>query len=400
MTRLGERSDWLACYVASTLVVILGVVLGRECVKPTNVQDTSSEPFIHSFVHWDGWFYRDIASRGYSYTPGRMSTVHFFPLYPLLSRIPMIVGRLPVQLALVLTSNLCLLLALYLFGRYTDLRYGEGGAGVRTAVLLAVCFVPVGMFFRMAYTESLCLLLCVAFLYLLERQANPVILAAVVALATVTRAVGVALVPPLLVYLAHTAKNGRSLVGRTCLCLPLALGGLLAFVIYCGWAFGDPWAFARNRMALWAVRPVVPLEEKLLTLAALEPVWGFFTPESPASWRGPTIPGHLAFNLPLANSAYFAAALVLLVLGRWKGWLNGYETLTALGLLLVPYWMTAYETRMLGMARYVVVVAPLYLVLGQLLAKLSPVVGGGVVGLSSFLLGAYAALFAQWYFFL
>ena len=67
-------------------------------------------------------------------------------------------------------------------------------------------------------------------------------------------------------------------------------------------------------------------------------------------------------------------------MGCWKRWLNGYEIGAALGLLFIPYWTVGYESQMVSMARYVVVIAPLYLVAGRLLAKLPPLVGGCGLG--------------------
>ena len=52
---------------------------------------------------------------------------------------------------------------------------------------------------------------------------------------------------------------------------------------------------------------------------------------------------------------------------------------------------------MVSMARYVVVIAPLYQVAGRLFAKLPPVVGGCTLAVSGLFLAAYAALFARWY---
>jgi hypothetical protein len=49
------------------------------------------------------------------------------------------------------------------------------------------------------------------------------------------------------------------------------------------------------------------------------------------------------------------------------------------------------------MGRYVGVAFPVYLVLGQLLARVGRPAALGILGLAGFFLGAYAALFAAWY---
>ncbi len=83
--RLGARRwDWLACYASGTLVVVFGVLFGREFCAPPATGPASPDTFLASFARWDGTYYRDIARDGYSYHPGEQSTIHFWPIYPLL----------------------------------------------------------------------------------------------------------------------------------------------------------------------------------------------------------------------------------------------------------------------------------------------------------------------------
>jgi hypothetical protein len=393
---LGQRLHWLICFVSSTLVVLLGVDFGRLCVIPGPWYKTP-EPFIESMVHWDGAYFCGIAQNGYSYTPGKASTIHFFPFYPLLGWCLMKLTGLSSQPALIVLSHICFAASLYLLGRYISLRHGADYDKARAAALLTLSFLPAGMFFHMCYTESLFLLLCIAQLYLMEHRAHPVLPALVVGMAVATRAVGVGLLAPLLLYLAHYVRRPKPFLIWSALCLPLATSGLLAYAAYCQWAFGDALATVRDRAVLWAMRPLPALPEKLLALATFQPVWEIFVPSSDAFCGRFATRALLPFSLYVANPLYFAAALALVVLGGWKRWLNAYETLAALGLLLVPYWTVGYEGQMVSMARYVVVIAPLYLVAGRLLAKIPPVVGGCMLGLSGLFLAVYAALFARWY---
>lgn len=397
MAKFAQRGDWLIAYAAGTLVVMLGVVFGRAFVMPAPRHPAAAEAFLDSLVHWDATYYRDILQQGYSYDPGRQSTVHFFPLYPLVSWLVQALAGFSVAGALVVTSHVCFAAALGLVALYTDLRYGKENGGVRGATVMALGLMPAGMFFRMAYAESLFLLLCVLTLYLLERRAPVVLVAGVVGLATATRPVGVALLAPLLLYLVRSASDGRTLLGRAILCLPLSLSGLLAFMAYCQGRFGDALAFARQRTALWAMRPLPEFADKLLYLETFEPVWSIFVPSSSAYWGHHTTADQVVFSLYAANPLYFVAALGLLALGLRKGWLNASEVLLSLGLLLVPYGLQGYELQMQTMARYISVIVPLYLVLGQLLARLPTPVAVGIAALSSFFLAAYAALFVQWY---
>jgi Mannosyltransferase (PIG-V) len=393
---LGQHLYWLVCFAASSVVVLLGVDFGRLFVIP-GPWFKAPEPFIESMVHWDGAYFLGIAGTGYSYTPGRPSTVHFFPFYPLVGWCVMKLTGLSSQPALVVLSHLCFAASLYLLGRYIRGRYGAEHNGACPAALLTLSFLPAGFFFHMCYTESLFLLLCIIHLHLMERRAHPVLPALVVGMAVATRAVGVGLLAPLLLYLAHYARRPKAFLGWCTLCLPLATSGLIIYGVYCQWAFGDALATVRDRATLWALRPLPALPEKLLALATFQPVWEIFVPSSGAYWGRFATRALVPFSLYVANPVYFVAALVLVGLGRWKRWLNSYETLAALGLLLVPYWTVGYEGQMVSMARYVVVIPAVYLVAGRLLAKLPPVVGGCMLALSGLFLAMYAALFARWY---
>jgi hypothetical protein len=395
-TRQSRQLHGLVGFAASTLVVLLGVDFGRQFLIP-GPWLRAPEPFIESMVHWDGGYFFRIAQSGYSYTPGKPSLIHFFPFYPMIGWCVMKLTGWSSQVALVIVSHVCFAAALYFLGRYLKRRYGAEQERACAAAILCLSFVPAGLFFHMCYTESLFLLLCIMELYLIECRVHPVLVALVVGMAAATRAVGVGLAAPLMLYLAHYARRPRAFLAWSCLCLPLAMSGLLAYQVYCQWAFGDAMATVRDRAILWAMRPLPALPEKVWALATFQPVWEIFLPSSPACWGRFATGGQAPFSLYVANPFYFVAALALLVGGWWKGWLNGYEGWAALGLLFVPYWAIGYEGQMVSMARYVVVIAPLYLVAGRLLAMLPPVLGGCVLALCGLLLGAYSALFARWY---
>lgn len=399
MAKSSWRFDWLICYAGSTLVVLGGVAFGRAFVTPAPRFGGTFEPFLQSFVHWDATYYRAIAQSGYRHDPRQQSSIHFFPLYPLVSRGMMRATGLSAEAALLLVAHASFLATLYLLARYTDLRHGASSDGVRLRVLLALCFIPAGLFFRVAYSESLFLALALLALLLIEKAAPPVVVACVIGLATAARPVGLALILPLAAYLLHHAKSRWAFFNSACLSLTLALSGLLAFMVFCAISYGDPIAFAHN-MSLWSLRSPPPsFEEKCVYLTVLLPIWDVFAPSSPAYWGHRTTPTQAVFSLYLANPIYCVIAWLLLAWGWRQRWLTVYEALASLGLLIIPYWCAAYETNMSGMARYVSVAFPLYLVLGRLLEHVPAAVTAVLLGCSAFFLAAYAALFAKGYWF-
>ncbi len=66
-------------------------------------------------------------------------------------------------------------------------------------------------------------------------------------------------------------------------------------------------------------------------------------------------------------------------------------------LLFIPYWTRGYEMNMASSARFAAVVFPVYLILGEWLARLPPAVSATVLGISTFFLGTFSALFAGGY---
>ena len=395
LPRTPVRWDWVAVVAASTAVVVLGVAFGREFLAPGTHTSGAGGPLVNGFVRWDGNYYRDIATEGYFDRPGQ-APVHFLPGYPLVVRGVVAVTGLRVEAAMVFAAHACLLAAAALLARYTDRRHGAAHPGARSAALVVLGFFPPAVFFHMGYSESQFLLICVGALTLIDRGAHPLWVAALAALGTVTRPVGLALVPPALLYAWQFGGGRWRSAGWACICLPVALAGMAALMGYFDHAFGDPILFARGRDDLWRFRPELPPGEKLLTLLALEPVWDVFDPDSPAWWgRSCDSAADAVFSTYPANPVVFVLALGLTAWGAHRGLMNRYELLMTAGLLAIPYWAAGYDVNMVSMARYVTVVAPLYPVAGVLLRRAGPGGLAGLAGCGSVLMAGYAGRFAQ-----
>ncbi len=338
--------------------------------------------------------YVEIVRDGYAYDPAKHSNVAFFPAFPLLARAVAWLTGLSPELALLLVSHVCLAAAFVVLAAYAHRRCGEDHPAA-PYVLLAFGLFPTTFFFRMAYSESVFLLGVLLALYGMERRWPLLVVALIIGFTTATRAVGIALLPPLLLHLRRQ-QGWLGASGRFLALLPLACWGLLAFMAYQYHAFDEPLAFARTQEH-WRMRPAVPLLDRLHALATLEPLWSVFDPSSPCYWRRHEPQGNPLFSLHLANSLYFAFAVVLIAIGAWKRWLNRLEVSLAAGLLLIPYVTRSHEMCMAGMGRFAAAVVPIYLALGQFLARLPPPVAAMLLSLSDFLMGVYAALFAAWY---
>jgi hypothetical protein len=160
--------------------------------------------------------------------------------------------------------------------------------------------------------------------------------------------------------------------------------------------FGDPFVFAttqahyRNRVAL------EPLE-KAIALAAGEPIWGVYDPASPAYWRRFASHPFPLLHLSFLNPILFLFALGCVIAGASRQWLTREEVLLSAGLLLIPYVTRAHEMCMASHARFAAVVFPAYIVVGNVLARMSIVSSGAIIAVLAAFMLAFSAMFSAGY---
>ena len=133
------------------------------------------------------------------------------------------------------------------------------------------------------------------------------------------------------------------------------------------------------------------------SLLSHEPIWSVYLSDSRAYWRRLEPGPSAATNLAFANPIYFLLAITLVMLGAWKGWLNSRETLLAALLIFIPYIMRGHEMCMLSQGRFMAVVFPIYLVMGQVLSRIPSPYAAMVVGLFVFYLAIYSMHVAAGY---
>jgi hypothetical protein len=109
----------------------------------------------------------------------------------------------------------------------------------------------------------------------------------------------------------------------------------------------------------------------------------------------PGVPLLLSYHS--ANCLLFVGAVALVVVGGIKKWLTAREVALAACLLAIPYVLAGYRFCMASQGRYVSVVFPMYLVLGQLLCRMPPWAAFGVLTVSAFYLMTFSAMLAAGY---
>jgi hypothetical protein len=173
-------------------------------------------------------------------------------------------------------------------------------------------------------------------------------------------------------------------------------------MVYQQAVFGDALAFAKTQTH-WTMRvipfgqPSTTTIEKVRDLILLEPLWAVYVPSSNAYWKHRAGSIEPLFNLQLANPIYFIIAIGFIAYGAKRRWLNAYEILLSIGLIVIPYVTRGYEMAMASQGRFMAAVFPMYIVMGELLRRLPSPWYVLFVAPAAILMAIYAALFAANY---
>jgi hypothetical protein len=312
-------------------------------------------------VNW----YQGIAERGYERRPFDAGSEHnwaFFPLFPLLWRAAFALTGEWVVTGVVL-SNLLFLCALFaVYGAARE--FGLGHEAADRALFYLAAF-PTSHFFSLPMTESLFLLLTAASLLAGKRRAWW-LAAALGALASATRVLGIVLLPALALLQLQTYGRGWwRRPGVLWLCLVPA--GLASFMLYLHAVTGNALAF-KDALAAWGRRPGF----------FLVPFWHYF--------REPQMIA-VPWDFRLLNALWplFSLGCGLLLLRR-REW--------ALGAYVVLALVAALSSQALqSQARYAMVLFPVFFVLSEMAAP-RPRLDQVIRAVSLVMLGLLTAMYA------
>ena len=385
-------------YLVGAWVVIAGIAsafkfaeLCREDAK------SATGSVIGSMGNWDGKWYAEIARRGYSFDRGRESSVAFFPAFPIVARGVAAVTRLRAELALLVTANMFLFGSLALLVAYLRERLPDIEQRAIDDILLATTVFPTSFYFRMAYSEAMFLFLSLLAFYAMERQWRPIYIALVIGLATATRSVGVALLLPLALDVWQRSTTWPRVLSQAFVLLPVGCWGLLLYISYQAWAFGEPFAFIQTQTHWSGTLGHHSWLERGVRLVTLKPLWSVYDPASSCYWAHRPPHDSAWLSMMFANPIWFLFAAGSVVLGACKRWLNAKEVAFGAMLLLITYVLQGDRMCMASQARFASVVFPMYVVCGQVLQRLARPIAAAVLIASGTLLGIYAAMFASWY---
>ncbi|MGI8825554.1 MAG: mannosyltransferase family protein [Chloroflexota bacterium] len=335
--------------VAFVLLAYFGYILFKSILHGPHPSFTHQ--LLPAWNRWDSVWYTDIAQRGYGWRrPAGTSPTAFFPLYPLLIHVVMVVTRRSALVSALAISNACFLGALLYLWRLTKWELNEDTA--RRATLYIATF-PTALFFFAGYTESLFLLVTVACFYYMRRR-EWFVAGVCIGLASATRVTGILLLVPLAYeYARHCNFRPRQMLASGLLGLLIAPSGLLAFMLYLWRVVDDPFAFSHNQAAwqkVFTPRIWAGLVETLRQIFVIQPGASFYE-------------AHNLLNLGAAAMFLCATFVVARRLpASYTLYLVGFWLIT----LSDPAVEGGYPVPLISMSRYVLSLFPVFMYLGVL----------------------------------
>jgi hypothetical protein len=350
---------WVPSAVLDTCVIVAAERLASMAVaffvnltfEPAMVRGFSmpfaSAKFMEIFAAWDSGWYWDIALRGYYFRPDGPSSLAFFPLYPMLTRLaaaPFGGGPGATWIAGILVAFLAYVCALIAIHRLAARVLGSREAARRTVLYIVV--FPWSIFFTQVYSESVFLLTSVlAVTDACDRRWWRA--GAWGALATLARPNGILIALPLLLLATLDRPGIRSWMSRTIALAPIPL----AFAGFCAYAYtlsGDPlgWMSAQTHWGYSLGHPPWQQLQRVIGTLVERGLYDYF-------FSSPLAP----IELLQAGTALVFVALVPLIFRR-LGVAMGIYVLVS---LLVPLSSNTLE----GIGRYASVLFPAFMVAGS-----------------------------------
>ena len=366
--------------VSRAFFFVVGAI-GHAAVPQGDVVGAYREPIgsLGYWGHWDGRWFAHVAMHGYDTVPATA----FFPLFPLLLRGSSELG-LGLAVAGVAISTLATLAALW-FVHELARRWADERAAL--AAILALAFFPTAFFLNAVYSDPLFLALSAGAVWSVYVRRDLLLAGVFGYLAAVTRNLGVLLVLPFAwEWLRHRREFGWvSLVG-----VAGPAVGLLTYVVYLWRGTGEPLLFSLAYRQGWGREAAPPWET---VRHALER----FGDGRTVLWPGDVL-GTPSVNPPFALSntlgvvfLAFALATLALAVRRVPFGVLLYAAPAALG----PLVMDTEGLPLISYPRYVLVVFPLFIALGAVLARSRVALALWLV--VSAALGAYLTLlFVSW----
>ncbi|MBI2405888.1 glycosyltransferase family 39 protein [Candidatus Microgenomates bacterium] len=203
-----------------------------------------------SWTAWDARIYLHIAQNGYTNVGDPGNFIVFFPLYPIIVKLGLLLIGNPVWTGVIL-SSLIFIAAGLVFYRLLQSDFSEKIA--RWSLIMLSIF-PTAYFWGAPYTESLFFLTVVLCFYF-ARKEDWLLAGTYAGLATFTRPFGVLLVPSLIIEWIYAKK--RKVLHLLFLVMPSVISALLYLYIN-QLVHGNPFAFQKILGDHWQKQLALP----------------------------------------------------------------------------------------------------------------------------------------------
>lgn len=332
----------LLSFVGCSAVALASVAFWQHADWTNGEPDFPRNLLTRAWVHWDAGWYVSIASGGYWYKPGEQSPVAFFPVYPA------IIGGLHALganrfIAGILVTAVAGLLGLLLFKRWAAQVRDEATA--QRATVLFVLYPFAFYLYGALYSDAVFLLLVVSTFYALERDKLWLVVALGI-IATAARPVAPALVLGLIARRIELQRARGERVQVTDFVPALAALGFVGWMIYLGYNFGDPYAFATVQAAPGWDQPV-----GWRTWLKLNYLESLFTERQGLD------------SLVAITHGVIALSTLAMAVVTWRRWSKGYAVYLAL-VIGIP---TLSSKDFMGLGRYAIAAFPVFITLALVL---------------------------------
>jgi hypothetical protein len=280
----------------------------------------------------------------------------------------------------------------FLFALYFVYRIAEEGWGARAAqgAVLALAFFPTSFFFNAVFTESLFVAFSAGAVWAVRVRKSLLLGCIVAGFAAATRNVGVLLLIPLVLEWSDRPEHGW----RGAAYLTLVPSGLMAYMAYLWWSFGDPLLFF-GAEAEWGREPASPSVLWSAFSLAYANALVLFNPANYEPFGFERIVYVVSEAHELYNLIFFLFALMILFAG-WR-LLPTALSVYSLALLGISVLFAPTASPLMSIPRYMLAAFPLFIVLGATVLQGRKVLLGWLL-VSSALSLVFTALFVGWYF--
>lgn len=227
--------------ITRIFILIIGYFSRMAFVREMEMLNSSL--VLNLFFRWDSHWYLDIVKNGYSYFPGKMSSVAFFPFYPLLIKLFSFLFGHPKLVGFIISNFALFFACIYLY-KLTDLEFKNKSLAIWAVFFMLIA--PASIYFSIFYTEGLFLFLAISCFYY-TRKKKWLTASILGFFLSLTRSVGFIIFFPMLMEYFDidffNFKIKKEKIKKDLFYLLLVPAGLLSYMTYLYVKFGNLFLF-------------------------------------------------------------------------------------------------------------------------------------------------------------